>query len=324
MKFKHTFHVFVDNFSSTYKLLLYRVIISIISFCMIAAVVFPLLQRITDTSQFQTFSEAFSHFTSAIYALDFTDIHNGWLELGEAFSTLGELFTTKFGEIFGSVAVVVAVYFIQQFFMGLGNYTLGAMINDKMALQAKSPFIGTLIKNLGKASLYNLIYVPLSILYDALCAAAMWALLFKALTFLPLLMQIFLFSTVLIILIGIKMALTCDWLPSLVYGKKTNRQAIAYSLNYRAKNNKNFINALSNLVILVLCIIALNVAAVFFTFGAGLLITIPSSYLIIVAFEFVNYCDNNEIKYFIDKNTVVKPEKESVLTREQFFKGQND
>ena len=31
MKFKHTFHVFVDNFSVTYKQLLYRLVISLIA-----------------------------------------------------------------------------------------------------------------------------------------------------------------------------------------------------------------------------------------------------------------------------------------------------
>ncbi|MGN0818497.1 MAG: hypothetical protein ACI4L9_05965 [Candidatus Coproplasma sp.] len=324
MKFKHTFHVFVDNFSSTYKLLLYRVIVSLISFCLIAAVVTPLLHRVMDTTQFKAMSDAVTNFLSGLSALDFTAIHEAWLEIIAAFGTLGELFTTKLGEIIGGVAVIVVVYFIQRFFLGLGNYTLGAMVNDKMALHANSPFIGTLIKNLGNASLYNLIYVPLSIIFDALCVAAMWALFFLGLGFLPLLTQIFLFVTVIILLIAIKMTFTCDWLPSLIYGKKNNRQSLAYCFAYGKSGNKNFVSALSNFIVLVLCVLALNVAAILLTFGAGLLITIPSSYLILISFEFVNYCDNNEVKYFIDKNTVVKPEKEQVLTREQFFRGIDD
>lgn len=324
MKFKHTLNVFSDNFFSTYKLLLYRIIVRVISFCLIAAVVYPLLLRITDTTQVRTFSEAFAKFTAAFSALDFPAIHDAWLEIGAAFYSLGELFTTKLGEIIGGLSVFVAVYFIQRFFMGLGNYTLGAMLNDKMALHANSPFFGTFIKNLGKAGLYNLIYVPLSIAYDALCVAALWALLFKAFAFLPLLMQIFLFTVVIILLTSIKMTFTCDWLPSLIYGKKNNREAIKYCINYGKDSRKNFLNTLSCFVLLVLCVLAFNVAGLILTFGAGLLITVPASYLILIAFEFVNYCDNNDVKYFTDKNTIVKPEKESVMTREQFFKGEND
>lgn len=324
MKFKHTFHVFVDNFSSTYKLLLYRAIVELISFCLMAAVVYPILQRIMDTTQFQATSDALGHFITAFSALDFAEIQVAWQELNSSIMALGELFITKIGEIIGGVALIVVVYFIKRFFLGFGNYTLGAMINDKMALHANSPFFGTLIKNLGKASIYNLIYVPLAILYDALCVIALYALFFLGFGFLPILLRVFLFTTVIIVLVAIKMTFTCDWLPALIHGKKTNRQTLKYCFNYGKTSNKNFLSAFSNLIVLVLCVLALNVAALLLTFGAGLLITVPASYLILISFEFVNYCDNNEIKYFIDNNTVVKPEKEIIITREQFFKGEND
>ena len=65
-----------------------------------------------------------------------------------------------------------------------------------------------------------------------------------------------------------------------------------------------------------------SAAAVFLTFGAGLLITIPASYLILICMEFVNYCDGNEIKYFIDKHTIIKPDQEKETSREQFLKGE--
>ena len=68
----------------------------------------------------------------------------------------------------------------------------------------------------------------------------------------------------------------------------------------------------------------LNVAALLCTLGVGLLITVPASFLILISFEFVNYYDREEIKYFIDKNTIVKPAKERALTREEFFRGEDD
>ena len=66
------------------------------------------------------------------------------------------------------------------------------------------------------------------------------------------------------------------------------------------------------------------VLAVLLTLGAGLFLTLPSSYLIVICFEFVNYCDNNDVKYFMDKNTIVKPEREPKMTRERFFKGDDE
>ena len=46
------------------------------------------------------------------------------------------------------------------------------------------------------------------------------------------------------------------------------------------------------------------------------------SYIIFICFEFVNYYDREELKYFIDKNTIIKPERERAVTREEFFRGE--
>ena len=79
---------------------------------------------------------------------------------------------------------------------------------------------------------------------------------------------------------------------------------------------------MSNFFVLILLIFAVNVIGIVFTFGAGGLLTIPSSYIILLCFEFVNYYDREELKYFIDKNTIIKPEKEKPVTREEFFRGE--
>ena len=75
-------------------------------------------------------------------------------------------------------------------------------------------------------------------------------------------------------------------------------------------------------MLLVLIIFALNVFSFIFTLGVGALITIPASYVILNCFQLVNYYDREELKYFIDKNTIIKPEKEEIITREEFFKGE--
>ena len=78
---------------------------------------------------------------------------------------------------------------------------------------------------------------------------------------------------------------------------------------------------LSNSLVLKLIVFGLNVAAGLFTFGAGLLLTIPASSLILSAYCFVNYSDRNKQKYFVDEYTVIGPKKETPVSREEFFKG---
>ena len=205
------------------------------------------------------------------------------------------------------------------FFTSLGNYASAAVINDKMALRAKSPFFITLLRNLKSASLYSLMYVPLSFLYDVACVAIMYFVVFRLLVFVPLLLQIFLFATTIVFAISVKMTFASDWLPSLIRGKMKPLEAFVYTFS---RKNKNTFNVLSNFVVLVLIIFALNVFALIFTFGVGALITVPASYVVLNCLQLVNYYDREELKYFLDKNTIVKPEKEEILTREEFFKGE--
>ena len=47
-------------------------------------------------------------------------------------------------------------------------------------------------------------------------------------------------------------------------------------------------------------ILALNSLGFVGTFGAAIIITIPLSYIYLLCYQFVNYCDNNNIKYFTD------------------------
>lgn len=323
MKFKHTINVFIYNFNVTYKVLLYRLIILILSLCLYTAVIIPFMNNISGTTQFTDLSAALASFGSAFADLRFYEIQSAWAAIREALSGLIELLGSMAGSVVLTVAVMIIVYLVQKFLAGLGNYTAGALINDRMAMRANSPFIGTLIKNLGKASLYNLIYVPLSFLYDIIIFVAAGAIIYGLfLINVPLLLLIFLFAVIIVFLYVIKMTFTCDWLPALIYGKRGNGSAMAYSFRYGGK--KKFSDVLSNFIVIVLMIFAMNVAAVLLTLGAGLLLTIPASYVIIICFEFVNYCDNNDVKYFTDDHTVIKPEREPVMTKERFFKGDKD
>jgi hypothetical protein len=272
------------------------------------------------TSPLNDVSDAITQLYTSLGHLNFAEIEVALKTLQSAIIALGEQIAARVGGVIGLMFVLLFIYLLDRFFLGLGNYTVGAMVNDKMALHANSPFIGTFIKNLGKSCLYNLIYVPISVLYDLICIIAFYCLYFTAFALLPLLIKIFLFATTIVVLTTIKMVFTTDWLPSLICGKRNNRQAMSYTFGRKGKSTASIF---SNYLIIILIIMAINVAAVIFTLGAGFLITLPASYMIIISFEFINYYDTNNIKYFTDRSTIIKPEKEHTPTKEEFFKGEN-
>ena len=319
MKFRHSLQILIDNFSVTYKQLIYKLVIALITFGLSMAIIIPLGKMFTGLAEFKNLVDGIKNFFSNLIEGNTDELINIRERVESALDSVNALINSHTAVIALSIAGLIFIRLIGRFFSSLGNYASAGVINDKMALRANSPFFITLFKNLKEASLYSLMYVPLSFLYDIACIALMYFIVFKLLVFVPFFIQLFIFATTIVFAIALKLTFASDWLPALIRGKMKPLEAFAYT--FRRKNKKTF-NVLSNFVVLVLIILALNVFAVVFTFGVGALITIPSSYVVLNSFQLVNYYDREELKYFLDKNTIVKPEKEEVISREEFFKGE--
>lgn len=319
MEFKHTFHVFVDNFSTTYKLLVYRLIVLAVTVGLCCAVILPAIDGITDTAQYATLQTAFSELWADVFALNTADLQARLEAVREALNAFRHLLTDKAWLIAVIVICLCVVFIINRFLVGVGNYVTGALVHDKMIMHTTSPFTFTLFKNIKAATLYAIIYAPLAFAYDFICLIIMWAIISVGLKVLPItLIKIFIVAILFLVFSAVKFTFTTDWLPALIDAKMTQRKAIAYTFSRKGKRT---LTVLSNSLVLKLIVFGLNVAAGLFTFGAGLLLTIPASSLILSAYCFVNYSDRNKQKYFVDEYTVIGPKKETPVSREEFFKG---
>lgn len=318
MKFRHTIQILIDNFSVTYKQLLYKLLIVLVVSGLSTAILHPIFKLFTNLPEYKSLIEGIRTFFTHLIEGNLDELNIGE-RLQSALESVKALIKSHTLYIALGIVGLVFVRILNIFLSSLGNYTAAAVINDKMAFRAQSPFFLTLVRNLKSSALYSIMYATFSFVYDATCVAVMYLLVFKALVFVPIFGQIFLFTAALVFLIALKLTLASDWLPSLIRGKKKAGAAFVYTFN--RKNKKTF-NVLSNFLILVLIIFSVNVFAIIFTFGVAALITIPASYMVLNCFQLVNYYDREELKYFLDKNTIIKPEKEEVLTREQFFKGE--
>lgn len=319
MKFKHTLQILIDNFSVTYKQLVYKLVITLIAVGLSAAVLYPFWKAMTGLPEFRNLIEGIKTFFTNLLEGKTSELGNIREKIEIALDSISILINHNTTVVALGITGLALIKLISMFLSSLGNYAAAAVINDKMALRAQSPFFLTLIRNLKDASLYSLMYAPLSFLYDVACIALMYLFVFKALVFVPILLQIFLFATAIVFAVTLKLTFASDWLPALIRGKKKQLEAFAYTFN---RKNKQTFNVLSNFIVLVLIIFALNVVAIFFTFGVGALLTVPASYVLLNSFQLVNYYDREDLKYFLDKKTIIKPEKEEVLTREEFFKGE--
>lgn len=322
MRFKHTFHVFVDNFSLIYKYLLYSLIVTAFATGLYTAIIYPFSKALTDSPEFIQLTEGVKTFLLSLLNGEVSELGDISRHVKTAFEAIIALISDNRANIIWGIVALFAVYLVHRFFTGLGNYSAAAVVNDKMALRAQSKFFLTLVRNLKEASLYNLIYVPLTSVYDLIIFGGLFYVMFILLDFIHMLpVRLFLYVVCVIIALSLKMTFTCDWLPALIRGKAGQKKAFVFAFS---RKNKDTFNVLSNYIVLCIIIFIANVCATIFSFGAAALITIPASFIVLTAFAFVNYYDREELKYFIDKNTIVKPEKERSLSREEFFKGADD
>ncbi len=321
MRFKHSFHVFVDNFPVIYKHLLYRLVITVITALLSFAVIYPFVKELTGSQAFIDLIDGLKAFFNSLIEGRAEELGDVTQKIKDSFAEILDSISHNRGIIALGMIGLVLVHLIDKFFTGLGNYAMGAIVNDKMAMGAKSPYLITLVRNLKEASLFSIIYSPLSIVYDLVCYVGLFLIVFKLFWFIPLLLKVFLYSTLMVAAISVKMVFTCDWLPALIRGKMRTGQAFLYTFKRKGKDS---FNVLANFVLLIIIIYAVNVGAVVCTLGTAALITIPASYLVLISFEFVNYYGRENMRYFIDKNTIIKPAKGRNLTREEFFRGESE
>lgn len=320
MEFKHAFHVFVDNFSTTYKLLVYRLIVLAITVGLSCAVLVPAIGRIADTAQYDTLRTSCSTLWANIIALDFDNIRESAEAVRSALSSFKAMLSDKSWLVATVAVCMCVVLIIDRFLTGIGNYVTGALVHDKMVMHTNSPFTFTLFKNIKQAVLYSLIFAPVTFVYDAICVVIMWAVVSVGLKVLPItLIKIFIAAFIFLLFSAVKLMFTTDWLPALIHAKMKHGKALAYTFMRKGKRSGA---VFSNALVLKLIVFGLNVAAGLFTFGAGLLLTLPASSLILSSYSFVNYFDSNELKYFVDAYTVVGPKKDTPVTLEEFFKGE--
>ena len=101
---------------------------------------------------------------------------------------------------------------------------------------------------------------------------------------------------------------------TLLVGVETSLVVNNCSLGQAIKNNfkavsKKFVSIFSNILIISVLLLVMNMFAVFFTFGIALLITIPLSVLTLLIFKNVAYYECTGMRYYADSQTIMMPKK---------------
>ena len=168
MIFRNAFNLFIDNFKLNYKYLLYKIIVVLLTVGLSAALIVPNISFIFSSAELSTLVGLFKDFFDAIAKGD-TEFLAGFSErLTAAVADMGTLLQSKTSNIVFTAVSAVVILLVSKFLGGMGNFTLGSLLDDRLSSYANTSFSGAFIKNLGKSSLWQLFYVPVTFVYDVL------------------------------------------------------------------------------------------------------------------------------------------------------------
>lgn len=307
MRFRNAIHITIDNFSSVFKLLLYSVMTGAVFMSLSYLILRLGLDGIISGSPTRAVAELIRGFFNAIITGDSAWIHDTFQNsFSAAFAEFKELIRNSTGAIAGTAVGVAVMYLLSRFTNGLGRIAVAGTMNDRMSTFSRTHFSSSYFKNIARGALYEVVYVPLVFLYDVIMVLLCWFAFFE----IPALLNISGWVSVMISLMltvtavacfeALKMTLISAWIPAIIADGK--RVTLAFRESLCAK--KHFARRFASFLIAVYLIIVINVVFALCTFGSALFVTLPLSFVFLLALQFVQYYEDHSKKYFISSRTI--------------------
>lgn len=295
MRFRNSVRILTDNFSNVYKMLLYRLVTGVIAFSLAYVILTVNLRVIVDSAQVEQIRRLLQEVGAAFASADAEYLQGFQAQFTAALKELAVLIGQHISSIVWAVVGLCALYLVSRFVNGLCVFAAGSVVNDRMHLFTHAKFSPAYFSLLGKALLYQIVYVPITFLYDVASVLLCWFFFFYLLSFLPLLAPLFLAVTGLVCLQALKLTVVSAWMPATIADGKTLKEAMKRSFGAK----KGFAERFSTYLVCVYLIVIVNAIAGIFTLGSALLLTVPMSYLLLLCQQFVNYYEEERKKYFV-------------------------
>lgn len=301
MRLRNSIRILINGFENVYKLLFFRFVTGVLFFSIAFVIVEVGLREIFDSEQSANILNMSGEFFQALISGNTEFLETFHEQFTNAIADFLYLLGENIGSIIGAVIGICAVYLLSRIMNGTANFALGSIVNDKMASYSRTKFSSAYFRNLSKALRYQLLYVPVSFLYDLLALLSCWFFFFYMPSFLStwgvftVLLGLALSMTGFICLLALKMTVLSAWIPCIVTGGEGVLEGFSSSF----RNNISFAGRFSTYLIALYSIFVINVVFGLCTFGSMLLITIPASLVLLLCIQFVFYYEDNGKKYFI-------------------------
>ncbi len=285
----------MENFKHVFKLLWAKLIIGLVAAALCCAFVLPELLEIWKSEEVRGLIKNLKEALKVLFSADpeaMEEIKEKLVGEDGSFRQVVRLLVSMRLEIILTCIGCAVVYLLKRFAETVCHFTTGSMLNDKMAAYAETSYSTAFVANLGKASVYSLVYVPVVFIFDIITLAVAYLVL--SLT--SIVVGMFCAFTILACGQALKLTFTSSWLPAMTADDKKLSEAIR---NKDKNEKKQRTKVFATYLVSVYFIIIVNVMAAICTFGSALIISVPASYFFLICLQYVNYYTLKGKRYFL-------------------------
>ena len=294
MIYKNSMKLLTSNFNLVWKQLAYTLLRLAIIVGLTILVSKPILNLLASNG----FTQSLAHLWESVY----TNTSSVFTALKEAIELFFSIIWQNMGKVWYSILLFfLVVVIINTFLKNVGKYTLTYVAHNNFTSLNRCGYSHSLVSNLSSICKYSLCRLVLDLPFFALklvyvviyCKVlSNWVMAVVGVS-------------LLIILYTLTYAIQITIYNNLAVEQINTRKNPFKSLFKAYKHRKDVAKAFSNAIIVVLTILLINVIIGVFTVGAGLVITIPASMVLVVIFELVSYYTITKQRYYLSPTIIV-------------------
>ena len=299
MAFKNALKMIISKFGLMWVILLYLLITGVLVVSLSLPFAVPLVRTFEEAGIGKLIAEFFTSFTSGGGV-------NAWFDKFYAviLAVKNSILTDKIAAFNTGALVFFVFIFAYRFILGLYEIPLVTVLEGAMSSDARIGFTGRYVSRIGKSCKFVLVKMIYTVLFDFVIFFALYRMfdLFSV----PVLKFFapFIIMAAVLVMLGIRYTLIAMWAPDVVLRERGIFKAFGFSVKCAFKH---FGSVFSTFLFAWTLIIAVNMLVGLFTFGAGLILTVPLSLLFVNVLNMTVYYGKNGRRYYTDSATVVTP-----------------
>lgn len=308
MIYKNSMKLLTSNFKFVWKQLAYTLVRLAIVLGLSLLVARPIMALLNDGGFFNSIKEL----GETLY----TSPKSFFVEAKNCVILFIDIISGNFNQVWPYVCLFLfVILFVNTFLKSIGKYALTGIAHNNLTALNNTGYCHYIVSHFGAASKYAVARWALDIPFFILKIGFVALYCVSLTSFLMAVILIPVLIVFLVLTFAFQISLYSGITVRMVEGSKNPFSKIAQEY----KDSKNFWKVFSNALVVVFTIIICNIIIGVFSIGAGLLITVPASMVLVVIFELVAYYNSTKQRYYLSPTIIVDPtaEKETTISQNQ-------